>query len=242
MKKENNLLELINWSQAELEYKLSSTQINQFQLYLRLLQEWNEKINLTSITDEQEIIEKHFIDSLTCLKIPIFWLHYRILDIGTGGGFPGIPIKIIRPDLNLTLIETIGKKVKFLEELIKQLKLENVTIAKDRAETLAQIPEYRGQFNIVISRALAKLPVACELCLPFVKQYSNYLAMLGEDSKEQSDSAKFAIKELGGNLQSIQENNSNHSIAVIEKLTLTPTKYPRKPGIPEKRPLSLKSH
>lgn len=234
----NSLKELENWCNQQFQIELSKQQINRFDKYISLLKEWNEKINLTAITEEREIVEKHFIDSLTCLLIPVFWLHNRVLDIGTGAGFPGIPIKILRPDLELYLIETIGKKAQFLEALIRELKLEGVTILKDRAEDLAHQPEYRETFDVVISRALAKMPVACELCLPFVKSNRAYLAMLGQDAEEQVDFSTVAISEMGGRLQELNSlPDYTKSIAVIEKVSCTPLKYPRKAGIPEKRPL-----
>jgi 16S rRNA (guanine527-N7)-methyltransferase len=229
---------LKEWCTQQFQVELSKHQKNQFKKYLLLLKEWNEKINLTAITDDNEIVEKHFIDSLTCLLVQVFWLNIRVLDIGTGAGFPGIPIKILRPDLELYLIETIGKKAQFLEALIHELKLEGVTILKDRAETLAHQTEYRETFDVVISRALAKLPVACELCLPFVKPNRTYLAMLGDDAKNQLESSKIAISEMGGQFQQLKNlPDSSHSIAVIEKTSSTSPKYPRKAGIPEKRPL-----
>lgn len=226
------------WCNRQFQMELSKHQIHQYQQYVSLLQEWNEKINLTAITEEKEIVERHFIDSLTCLLVPIFWLNIRVLDIGTGAGFPGIPIKILRPDLDLYLIETIGKKAQFLEALIHELKLEGVTILKDRAEDLAHQQEYRETFDVVISRALAKLPVAAELCLPFVKPYRTYLAMLGEDAEKQLESSTTAISEMGGRLEELNSlPDYTKSIAVIEKISCTSLKYPRKAGIPEKRPL-----
>ncbi len=229
---------LNEWCRQQFQVELSRHQKNQFNNYLSVLKDWNQKINLTAITDDNEIVEKHFIDSLTCLWVPIFWLNIRVLDIGTGAGFPGIPIKILRPDLELYLIETVGKKAQFLEALVHELKLEGVTLLKDRAETLAHNPRYRETFDVVVSRALAKLPVACELCLPFVKPYRAYLAMLGDDAKKQLESSKIAFSELGGELQQLKNlPDSSRSIAVIEKISATPLKYPRKAGIPEKRPL-----
>jgi 16S rRNA (guanine527-N7)-methyltransferase len=237
---EDKIKNLEIWCKHQFQIDLSKQQIQQFQKYLSLLQEWNQKINLTAIKKENEIIEKHFIDSVTCLTIPVFWLNIRVMDIGTGAGFPGIPLKIIRPDLELALVETVGKKAQFLEKVIHELKLENVKVLKERAEVLGHQPEHRESYDVVISRALAKLSVASELCLPFVKPYRVYLVMLGEDITEQLDSAKFAIPELGGKVQFVNKISDTHSIAVIEKKKNTLPKYPRKAGIPEKRPLIKK--
>ena len=214
----------------------------QFKQYLQLLLEWNQKFNLTAISDENGIIQRHFIDSLSCLQSGIFNIEATVIDIGTGAGFPGIPLKIVRPDIQITLVETIGKKAKFLELVCRELGLKGIRVISERAEVLGRDELYREQFDIVMSRALAKLPVALELCIPFIRPGGYYLVMLGEDRVEQKHSTPFALQELGAKMvQDIElhalPGKSIHSLCLFQKTASTPPRYPRKPGIPAKRPL-----
>jgi 16S rRNA (guanine527-N7)-methyltransferase len=213
-----------------------------FRRYLQLLMEWNQKFNLTAILDEKEIVRRHFVDSISCLQSGIFDVDATVIDIGTGAGLPGIPLKIMRPDMHITLVETIGKKSKFLELVCRELGLKGIRVLSERAEVLGRDELYREQFDIVISRALAKLPVAVELCVPFIKPGGYYLVMLGEDGTEQIQTSGFALQELGTQLiRNIElhtiPGKTKHSLCLFQKMVPTSPRYPRKPGIPTKRPL-----
>lgn len=216
---------------------------DKFYTYLRMLQEYNKKINLTAITDDKEVIIKHFIDSLTCLEVNIFSKGCMVVDVGTGAGFPGVPIKIVRPDIKILLIETLNKRVIFLQELVKALNLEGVDIIKSRAEDSGQNKEYREKYDIAISRAVAKLSVLSEYCMPLVKPDGYFLSMKGPNIDEELNEARNAIKILGGEIKEIKtavlpETEVKYNLVLINKIKKTPTKYPRKAGKPSKAPLS----
>jgi len=224
---------------------LNNNQIESFSRYLRLLSKWNKRINLTSLEDSQEIIIKHFFDSLSCIKIIKIYANIdkiSIIDVGTGAGFPGIPIKILYPDLNLFLLETKRKKANFLAELVKELDLKQVEIFKERAETLGKSLDYREKYDMAISRAVASLNILCEYCLPLLKIGGLFLAQKGRSYKEELESGLKTAKLLGGELIKLENIrtpflNQERYILVIKKIKNTPLKYPRKAGIPQKRPL-----
>ena len=208
--------------------------------YMKLLIEWNNKINLTAITDENEIILKHFIDSITINK----YLKGKesILDIGTGAGFPGMPLKILNTDINFTLADSLNKRIMFLEEVCKELNLKNISCVHGRAEELGNNEKYREQYDVVISRAVAKLNVLLEYMLPFVKVGGECICMKGPTVKEEIDEINSALKVLGGRIKKIENmvlpnSDNERNIIVIEKIAHTPSKYPRKAGVPSKQPL-----
>jgi 16S rRNA (guanine527-N7)-methyltransferase len=210
-----------------------------FEIYLKELLEWNKKFNLTSITDPEEIKIKHFEDSLSILPS----LHLKdqsVIDVGTGAGFPGIPLKIVCPEIRLTLLEATRKKVEFLKHIVSILNLQEVEIIWGRAEEI--IKGKRESFDLALSRAVAKLNVLCELCLPFVKINGMFIAFKEEKIEEEIKEAKAALETLGGRLKEVKKiklPNSEiiRSLVVIEKESPTPARYPRRAGMAKKRPL-----
>lgn len=219
---------------------LTDGQAGQFEAYKNLLLEWNQKINLTAITDEAGIYAKHFTDSLSAA--PYIGQGASVIDVGTGAGFPGLPLKIARPDLSLTLLDSLAKRIAFLEAVCGQLGLSGVTCRHLRAEEGGQNPALRGQFDVACARAVANLAVLCEYCLPFVKVGGLFLALKGEKAAAEADEAAFAAREMGGEIVEIKPVKSvaggeNHHIVFIKKQHETPKKYPRKAGKIAKDPL-----
>lgn len=231
-------------SDAAKEYKVSLTdlQLEQFTIYNKLLLEWNQKINLTAITEPEQVAVKHMIDSISCYKKDVFEVGAHIIDVGTGAGFPGIPLKILQPDLHVTLLDSLNKRVKFLECVGEALALENVTVIHSRAEDGSRNREYRENFDIAVSRAVARLSVLCELCLPFVRVGGYFVALKGAQYKDEIVAADRAIKVLGGKIKeivpvSLPGIDDVRAVIYIEKTAKTPKIYPRKSGTPEKNPL-----
>jgi len=211
---------------------------NKFNLFMNILLEWNEKINLTSIIDKKEIKEKHFEDSLTILKY--IKNNDKIIDVGTGAGFPGIPLKIKNNSLNITLLDSLNKRINFLNEVIKLLNLENIETIHGRAEDIAQNNLYREKYNIAVSRAVAPLNILLEYLLPFVKIGGMVICMKGPNYQEELNNSKNAIKILGGeliNIEKINFNNMERNIILLKKIKTTNKIYPRKSGTPERKPL-----
>jgi len=225
--------------------KLDESQIEIFSRYLDLLIEWNQKINLTSLKTPQEIIIKHFLDSLTCTKVIDLYSNIdknSIIDIGTGAGFPGIPIKIVYPSTELFLLEARKKKSIFLEKLIKELNLKQVQVLKGRAETFGRYTEHREKYDIAISRAVAPLNILSEYCLPLVRIRGLFIAQKGRSYKGEVEKGIKAIQFLGGELIKVEKIqipfiNQYRYLLVINKKKNTPLEYPRKEGLPQKRPL-----
>jgi len=235
---------LIRYCHENLHVNLNEKQINQFIIYQNELQKWNRKFNLTSITDPVEIEIKHFIDSLTCLMAVDTVKINNLIDIGTGAGFPGIPIKILYPQIHLTLIEANQKKAGFCSHLIAQLQLTIDNLLIGRAEQIAHEREYRGKFDIAVARAVASLPTLMEYLLPYVKQNGIALAMKGKDIQKELTSAETAINLLGGRLESVTKYrlpifNQERNLVIVRKFKPTPEQYPRRPGIPAKKPLMV---
>ena len=225
-----------------LDIDLSRDEIDKFILYKKLLKEWNQKINITSITDDEEIDIKHFIDSLTLLNTNLFKGKSKVIDIGTGGGFPGIPLKIINQDLNMVLLDSLNKRIVFLDEVINKLKLKDITAIHGRAEELSRTKDYREIYDIAVSRAVASLDTLSEYSLPFVKVGGYFISMKGSNIDEELKEAEKGIKILGGKIQdkkiiTLPLSDISHSLIIIEKIKETPTKYPRGGGKPKKRPL-----
>ncbi len=225
---------------AKMNISLLKEQYGQFYAYMELLIEWNEKMNLTAITDPKEIILKHFVDSLTIAKY--VKEGKSVIDMGTGAGFPGIPIKIYRKDVKVVLADSLNKRIKFLDEVIDKLKLENVETIHCRAEELGKNKQYREKFDYATSRAVANLSTLSEYLMPFVKLNGKCIFMKTIEVEEELEKAKKAIKTLGGKIEKVDkfeipESDLGRSIIIVKKEKITPSKFPRKPGTPAKEPL-----
>ena len=219
---------------------LSEIQLKQFYNYMNLLIEWNKKINLTAITEPNEIILKHFVDSLTISKYISDGT--RVVDVGTGAGFPGIPLKIYRQDIEITLLDSLQKRINFLDEVIKELNLEKIEIIHSRVEDFGKDKRYREKFDIATSRAVANLATLSEYLLPLVKVGGKVISMKGSLIEEELENSKNAIKILGGKIEKVDEFNLPNSdisrnIVLIDKIKETPNKYPRNAGEPSKKTL-----
>ncbi|MCY7674103.1 16S rRNA (guanine(527)-N(7))-methyltransferase RsmG [Bacillus safensis] len=230
---------------AALEEKgitLSPVQLEQFETYFRMLVEWNEKMNLTSITEKEEVYLKHFYDSISAAFFIDFHKVTSICDIGAGAGFPSIPLKICFPHLHVTIVDSLQKRITFLNELAKGLNLQDTTFYHDRAETFGQRKEKRESYDLVTARAVARLSVLSELCLPLVKKEGLFVALKASAADEEMQAGKKAVTVLGGEVVEkhsfvLPLEESERNIIVIEKKKQTPKKYPRKPGTPNKSPI-----
>ncbi|WP_409069086.1 16S rRNA (guanine(527)-N(7))-methyltransferase RsmG [Clostridium sp. FAM 1755] len=215
---------------------------NQFISYKNLIQEWNKKINLTAIVKDEEIIKKHFIDCIKIFKASPIGEAKSLIDIGTGAGFPGIPIKILREDIKITLLDSLQKRINFLNIVIGDLKLKDIQCLHGRAEDYAQEVEHRQNYDVAVSRAVANLAVLSEFCIPFVKKGGYFVAMKGPSVEEEITVATKSIEVLGGKIEDIikidiEDTDLKHNLVIIKKLKETEKKYPRKPGIIKKNPL-----
>lgn len=212
------------------EINIIDESFKKFEQYYNQLVEWNEKINLTAITKPDEVAVKHFEDSLSVLKYVDIKENAKIIDIGTGAGFPGIPLKIVRGDINLTLLDSLNKRLIFLQNVCNELNISAQTL-HSRAEESSRKAEYREKYDFAFSRAVAQLNLLSELCLPYVKKGGCFVAMKGPDVREELKNAEKAIEVLGGNVKEIKEfnlsDNSGRTLVVIEKIKNTPEKYPR---------------
>lgn len=221
---------------------LEGWQLEQFSIYFNTLVEWNEKINLTTLTEKEDVYLKHFYDSISAAFYYDFNQDIHICDIGAGAGFPSIPLKICFPHLQVTIVDSLKKRIGFLNHLSDQLKLEGVTFCHDRAENFGQNPTFRETFDMVTARAVARMSVLSELCLPLTKKHGVFIAMKGAQAKEELLNAKAAIALLGGKVDethmfTLPTEESERSIIVINKEKKTPKKYPRKAGTPNKDPI-----
>ncbi|MFE8704080.1 16S rRNA (guanine(527)-N(7))-methyltransferase RsmG [Cytobacillus sp. FJAT-54145] len=222
--------------------RLSQQQLDQYETYYRTLVEWNEKMNLTAITEKPEVYLKHFFDSISAAFYFDFTGSLHICDVGAGAGFPSIPIKIAFPNLHITIVDSLNKRIQFLEHLAKELKLEHVRFVHDRAETFGQNPEHRESYDVVTARAVARLSVLSELCLPLVKVGGTFIAMKAASANEEVGAGKKAVAILGGKIEetfsfTLPIEESERNILLIKKEKSTPKKYPRKPGTPNKTPI-----
>lgn len=219
--------------------QIESAQADQFQHYFELLTEWNQKMNLTAITEPQEVVVKHFVDSLLLLSY-VPKESANLIDVGTGAGFPGIPLKIMRPDLSLTLMDSLNKRLTFLQEVTGQLGFD-AEIVHLRAEEGGRIPQYRQKYAIATARAVASLRVLCEYCLPFVKMGGEFLAMKGPGAQQEVHDAEHAIEELGGELVEFKQyalpNGEPRSLVRIRRTKVLQPCYPRHGGKITKSPL-----
>lgn len=232
---------------AELQKRgipLTEEKMARFNRYLELLQEWNEKINLTAITQREEVYLKHFYDSLTAGLFVSFKEGVPSLcDVGSGAGFPSIPLKIVYPNLKITIVDSLNKRIQFLKTLVEELGLEDVSLYHDRAETFGQNKEFRASFDFVTARAVARMSVLSELCMPLVKKDGTFIAMKASSTEEELKDADKAIRILGGQLRKdiqfeLPKEAGERHIILIDKKKETPKKYPRKPGTPNKSPIS----
>ena len=224
----------------EFNIEISDYQLEKFNRYMKLLLEWNEKVNLTAIVEPDEVKIKHFLDSLTVLKY--IKNEDKVIDIGTGAGFPGIPLKIMEPDTKITLLDSLNKRINFLNIVIEELGLKNIEAIHGRAEEFARNKLYREKYDVAVSRAVANLSTLTEYMLPFVKVGGRCICMKGANVKEELDKAKNAIQELGGKIDKIDNfylsnNDNERNIIIIKKVKETKSKYPRKAGVPSKEPL-----
>jgi len=222
---------------------LTFHQIEAFQWYANELRSWNQRYNLTAITDPDEIYIKHFIDSLSCLQVERFRPPGNVIDVGTGAGFPGIPLKIVYPQFKMTLVESIGKKLEFCRHVISSLGLDGVDFVQARAENLGTNELHRERYDWAIARAVAILPVLLEYLLPFIKLGGSAIVQKGETGPAEAHSAEKALSVLGGEIKQVlpvelPRVTEPRYLIVVDKVACTPEKYPRKPGIPAKRPLN----
>ncbi|HEX2994906.1 MAG TPA: 16S rRNA (guanine(527)-N(7))-methyltransferase RsmG [Anaerolineales bacterium] len=229
-------------AQALFNVHITGRQLMALVTYEKELIEWNQKFNLTAIRDSESIRTKHFLDSFSCVLAWKAAPPERIIDVGTGAGFPGIPLKILYPNLRLTLVESVGKKAMFCQHIVRVLGLEHVEVIQTRAESLGQSPQYREKYDWAAARAVANLNVLSEYLIPLVKVGGTVLAQKGESGPAEAQSAEKAMGLLGGKLKQLIPVNlpgvaDDRYLVIVEKVAATPPKYPRKPGIPMKQPL-----
>ncbi len=236
-------MQLLEAGVKEWGVALTPEQLEAFECYHQQLIVWNERASLTTITDYEEVQVKHFLDSLSCLRVlAALAPAARCIDIGAGAGFPGLPLKIVLPEMRLTLLESVGKKVLFLEHMVAELGLDDVEVVKGRAEELGRRPDYRETYELALARAVARLPVLLEYALPLLRVGGVFVAQKGPEVAQEVQEAEPAMKLLGGRLEEVRAVQlpglefSCH-LVVVEKIAWTPDKYPRRPGIPAKRPL-----
>ncbi|MBX4267041.1 16S rRNA (guanine(527)-N(7))-methyltransferase RsmG [Clostridium estertheticum] len=234
--------DILNEASDNVGLKFDQDKYDQFMLYKDLIKEWNEKINLTAIKEDEAIVQKHFIDSMKVFKFDQLKNAKNVIDIGTGGGFPGIPMKIIKPEVNIVLLDSLNKRIIFLNEVINRLDLKNIKAIHGRAEDFAQEKQYREKFDVAVSRAVANLTVLSEYCIPYVKVGGYFVAMKGPAVEEEIKLSKNAIRMLGGQIEHIEKvqiegSDLNHNLVIIKKISQTHKKYPRKAGMVAKVPL-----
>ena len=226
----------------KLKIQYNDEQIEQFRSYYELLTEWNKKINLTAITGYEDIVRKHFIDSILICSLLDLNKDIRIIDVGTGAGFPGIPIKILNPDCRIVLLDSLNKRVRFLETVVDELGLENVECIHGRAEDVSREKKYRASFDLSVSRAVANLSTLCEYCIPFLKKGGKFVSYKSDKADDEINGSENAVRTLGSEITSVKEITLPETDIVRKFVMITNKKqvsniYPRKAGIPAKNPL-----
>ncbi|MFV0528403.1 MAG: 16S rRNA (guanine(527)-N(7))-methyltransferase RsmG [Lachnospiraceae bacterium] len=234
--------ELLDKACKKFDLSITDQQKIQFIKYHEVLTEWNKVVNLTRITDFHEVIVKHFVDSLAIIRVLDMNTVKTMIDVGTGAGFPGVPIKIMFPHIAVTLLDSSGKRIEFLDFIIDKLELSNTVAVHGRAEEFGVKKEYREKYDLAVSRAVSNLSVLSELCLPFVKVDGSFVSYKSGKSADEVDGAKPAIGLLGGDVKeftvfNLLELDLQRSLVRIDKISDTPLKYPRRPGMPAKKPL-----
>ena len=234
--------ELMKSATNSVGMEFNEEKYDKFIKYMRLVQEWNEKINLTAITEDDEFIKKHFIDCIKAFKSDQMKSAKSIIDVGTGAGFPGIPIAIMRDDVKVCLLDSLNKRINFLNTVVRELELKNVTTIHSRAEDGARRKELRENFDVATSRAVANMAVLSEYCIPYVKVNGYFIALKGPAIEEELSNAKNAIGTLGGKLKEvieleIEDTDLKHNIVIVEKVRPCSNVYPRKAGVISKKPL-----
>ena len=236
--KKNRLIENMKMISVELTDK----QVSQFIKFYEMLVEWNKVMNLTGITEYDEVVMKHFVDSLSIVKIDGLDGVKSIIDVGTGAGFPGIPLKIAFPEIKITLLDSLNKRINFLNAVIKELGLEDIETIHGRAEDFAKKTEYREQYDLCVSRAVANLSTLSEYCLPYVKVGGRFIPYKSGEIDEELNNSKKAVQILGGKIEDVvkfqlPDTDIGRSFVKIKKNKNTAKKYPRKAGLPAKEPL-----
>jgi 16S rRNA (guanine527-N7)-methyltransferase len=237
-----HLTRLAQFSQDLLGLALTDAQLLAFEQYAALLVEWNAKVNLTAITDYPAVEVKHFLDSLSVIKAISLTPGLRVIDVGTGAGFPGLPLKIIQPALKMVLMEATGKKATFLGQAAATVGVPDTQVVNLRAEEAGQLPAHREQYDVVVARAVARMPALMEYLLPLCKVGGRCVAMKGDTATDELTDAERALKVLGGRHErtikvELPEMAEPHYLVVIEKVSATPASFPRKPGTPTKKPI-----
>lgn len=237
-------LEIFEKDLKLLHLELSKKQILQFISYYELLIDWNSRMNLTAITEFEDVLKKHFIDSLSLISAvsDLAQKQYDLIDVGTGAGFPGIPLKIAFPNLKITLLDSLNKRIQFLNEVICKLELQDIEAVHGRAEDFAKPDQFRERFDLCVSRAVANLATLSEYCIPFVKPGGFFISYKSEKVNVELEEAKKAISVLGGSFQKnieflLPHSDITRNFIVIQKKNKTPLKYPRKAGLPSKEPI-----
>ncbi|WP_234118411.1 16S rRNA (guanine(527)-N(7))-methyltransferase RsmG [Clostridium hydrogenum] len=222
--------------------QLEENKYDKFIKYKDLMKEWNNKLNLTAITEDREIVIKHFIDSIKVFNFEPLKKDIKVIDVGTGAGLPGIPIKIMNDNSEVVLFDSLQKRINFLNEVIKELHLENIKAVHGRAEDFGSDLSYRETFDVAVSRAVANMSVLSEFCLPFVKVNGYFVALKGPSVDDELKEAKKAIGMLGGKLEKVikvkfEDDNLNHNLVIVKKVKKTPKQYPRRAGVVSKKPI-----
>lgn len=227
---------------GEYGINLNDKQVDRLLLYMELLREWNEKINLTAITEPEEIVTKHFLDSMSVFSTGYIKKGDSVIDVGTGAGFPGLVMKITEPDINLTLLDSLNKRIGFLKTVSEEAGLKGINFVHSRAEDAGINPNYREKYDIAIARAVANMSTLSEYLLPFVKVGGYFIALKGPLADEELKNAEKAIATLGGKIEKVEEvdvpfTDLHHKIVIVKKVKPCPKGYPRKAGTPSKKPL-----